>query len=104
MSERDSVLKGIEKLQEEIKEKNKKLASHEERNKHYDDEKRKWSCKIEMLKRELEQSMHERDEAMRETHDLREKLGGGKTSSDHELGKSLSKNRFGDTEKNKKDR
>ena len=38
MSERDSVLKGIEKLQEEIKEKNKKLASHEGRNKHYDDE------------------------------------------------------------------
>ena len=71
MSERDSVHKGIEKLQEEIKEKNKKLASHEERNKHYDDEKRKWSCKIEMLKRELEQSMHERDKAMRETHDLR---------------------------------
>ena len=35
---------------------------------------------------------------------FREKLGGGKTSSDHELGKSLSKNRFGDTEKNKKDR
>ena len=96
MSERDSVHKEIEKLQEEIKEKNKKLASHEE--------KRKWSCKIEMLKRELEQSMHERDKAMRETHDLREKLGGGKTSSDHELGKSLSKNRFGDTEKNKKDR
>ena len=71
MSERDSVHKEIEKLQEEIKEKNKKLASHEERNKHYDDEKRKWSCKIEMLKRELEQSMHERDKAMRETHDLR---------------------------------
>merc|ERR1711941_154562 len=39
--------------------------------------------------------MHERDKAMRETHDLREKLGGGK---------SLSKNRFGDAEKNKKDR
>ena len=34
-------------------------------------QKRKWSCKIEMLKRELEQSMHERDKAMRETHDLR---------------------------------
>ena len=38
MSERDSVHKEIEKLQEEIKEKNKKLASHEGRNKHYDDE------------------------------------------------------------------
>ena len=37
MSERDSVHKEIEKLQEEIKEKNKKLASHEGLNKHYDD-------------------------------------------------------------------
>ena len=34
-------------------------------------QKRKWSCKIEMLKRELEQSMHERDKAMREAHELR---------------------------------
>ena len=99
MSERDSVHKEIEKLQEEIKEKNKKLQSQEGRTKHHDDEvsttvlptflklkiaifflqmpyylifqKRKWSCKIEMLKRELEQSMHERDKAMREAHELR---------------------------------
>ena len=38
MSERDSVHKEIEKLQEEIKEKNKKLQSQEGRTKHHDDE------------------------------------------------------------------
>ena len=38
MSERDSVHKEIEKLQEEIKEKNKKLASQDGRNKHHDEE------------------------------------------------------------------
>jgi hypothetical protein len=38
MSERDSVHKEIEKLQEEIKEKNKKMAVHESRNKHHDDD------------------------------------------------------------------
>jgi hypothetical protein len=60
MSERDSVHKEIEKLQEEIKEKNKKMAVHESRNKHHDDDRRKLVCQIEMLKREIEQSLHER--------------------------------------------
>lgn len=107
MSERDSVHKEIEKLQEEIKEKNKKLATQEGRHKHHDEEKRKLSCKIEMLKRELEQSMHERDKAMRESHDLREKIHGhhgGKISSDHEYNKNVNKHRFGDSDKSKKDR
>ena len=38
MSERDSVHKEIEKLQEEIKEKNKKLLAHDGRNKHQEEE------------------------------------------------------------------
>ena len=68
-------------------------------------QKRKLSCKIEMLKRELEQSMHERDKAMRESHDLREKIGGGKASSDHDgHSKNVNKHRFGDTDRSKKDR
>ena len=71
MSERDSVHKDIEKMQEELKEKNKKLSNQENRSKHYEDDKRKLSCKIEMLKRELEQSLHERDKAMKETHEIR---------------------------------
>merc|ERR1712129_261782 len=69
------------------------------------DEKRKLSCKIEMLRRELEQSMHERDKAMRESHDLREKIGGGKASSEHDgYNKNVNKHRFGDTDRSKKDR
>ena len=38
MSERDSVHKEIEKFQEEIKEKNKKLAAQDGRHKHHEDE------------------------------------------------------------------
>ena len=38
MSERDSVHKEIEKFQEEIKEKNKKLAAHDGRHKHHEEE------------------------------------------------------------------
>jgi len=103
MSERDSVHKDIEKMQEELKEKNKKLSNQENRSKHYEDDKRKLSCKIEMLKRELEQSLHERDKAMKETHEIRERVG-GKTSADHEHSKNVNKHRFGDIDRNKKDR
>ncbi len=38
MGERDSVHKEIEKLQEEIKEKNKKLAAQDGRHKHHEEE------------------------------------------------------------------
>ena len=38
MSERDTVHKEIEKLQEEIKEKNKKLATQDGRHKHHEEE------------------------------------------------------------------
>ena len=33
------------------------------------------SCQVEMLKREVEQSLQERDKAMRESHDLRYDIG-----------------------------
>ena len=36
-----------------------------------EEERRKISCQVEMLKREVEQSLQERDKAMRESHDLR---------------------------------
>lgn len=35
---------------------------------------------------------------------FREKIGGGKTSSDHDHYKSVNKHRFGDVDKSKKDR
>ncbi len=34
-------------------------------------QRRKLVCQIEMLKREIEQSLHDRDKAMRESHELR---------------------------------
>merc|ERR1712029_238147 len=42
---------------------------------------------------------------MRESHDLREKIGGGKASSDHDgHNKQTNKHRYGDTDRSKKDR
>ena len=35
---------------------------------------------------------------------FRDKIGGGKTSADHEHSKNVNKHRFGDSDKNKKDR
>ena len=66
-------------------------------------------CQIEMLKREIEQSLQERDKAMRENHDLREKYGGpGKSQSDldHGMAKHASSRNRGvfDLDKHRKDR
>ena len=64
MSERDTFHKEMEKLQDEVSIARKTKKQEEE-------ERRKLSCQVEMLKREVEQSLQERDKAMRESHDLR---------------------------------
>ena len=64
MSERDTFHKEMEKLQDEVSMARKTKKQEEE-------ERRKLSCQVEMLKREVEQSLQERDKAMRESHDLR---------------------------------
>jgi chromosome segregation ATPase len=86
MSERDSVHKEIEKLQEEVTVTKKKLNTADNKNLGFDEERRKLLLQTEMLKREIEQSLYDRDKAIKESHDLREKLGCGKMSSfDHHL-------------------
>ena len=49
----------------------KKVAETRKAKKQEDEERRKLSCQVEMLKREVEQSLQERDKAMRETYELR---------------------------------
>lgn len=93
MSERDSVHKEIEKLQEEVGETKKKVAGAENKTRSHEDEvrtyksgpgvsffkssfmsplqRRKLLCQVEMLKREIEQSLSERDKALKENQELR---------------------------------
>ena len=75
MSERDSVHKEIEKLQEEVSTTNNKMKEAEHSSKKNDEEKRKYLCQIELLKREIDAALLDRDKAIKEAHELREKQG-----------------------------
>ena len=81
MSERDSVHKEIEKLQDEVSSTNTKMKEVESSSKKQDEEKRKYLCQIELLKREIEAALIDRDKAIKEAHELREKVGEREKSS-----------------------
>ena len=81
MSERDSVHKEIEKLQDEVSATNTKMKEIENSSKKQDEEKRKYLCQIELLKREIEAALIDRDKAIKEAHELREKVGEREKSS-----------------------
>ena len=81
MSERDSVHKEIEKLQDEVSATNTKMKEVENSSKKQDEEKRKYLCQIELLKREIEAALIDRDKAIKEAHELREKVGEREKSS-----------------------
>ena len=85
MSERDAVHKEIEKLQEEVRETKKRMTRAELKTREWEEERRKLLLQIETLKREIEQALYDRDQAIREAQELRDKLGcGGKAPSrDH---------------------
>ena len=75
MSESDSVHKEIEKLQDEVSTTNSKMMEAENSSKKNDEEKRSYICQIELLKREIEAALLDRDKAIKEAHELREKVG-----------------------------
>ena len=81
MSERDSVHKEIEKLQDEVSTTNTKMKEVESSSKKNDEEKRTYLCQIELLKREIEAALLDRDKAIKEAHELREKVGEREKSS-----------------------
>ena len=81
MSERDSVHKEIEKLQDEVSTTNNKMKEAESSSKKNDEEKRSYICQIELLKREIEAALLDRDKAIKEAHQLRETVGEREKSS-----------------------
>ena len=83
MSERDAVHKEIEKLQEEVKDTKRRMAGAEHKTREWEEDRRKMLLQVETLKREIEQALYDRDQAIREAQELRDKLGCGKSLKDH---------------------
>uniref|UniRef100_A0A8D8WDJ1 Disks large homolog 5 n=1 Tax=Cacopsylla melanoneura TaxID=428564 RepID=A0A8D8WDJ1_9HEMI len=75
MSERDSVHKEMEKLSEDLTQAVRKIKTLEIENKDHQEEKKTLSYQIETLKREISSALHDRDKALKECNDLRERFG-----------------------------
>ncbi|PSN54915.1 hypothetical protein C0J52_01656 [Blattella germanica] len=75
MSERDTVHKEMEKLSDDLTQAFKKNKTLEVENKDFVEEKKALSYQIETLKREIASALHDRDKALKECNDLREKFG-----------------------------
>ncbi|KAK4296064.1 hypothetical protein Pmani_031414 [Petrolisthes manimaculis] len=75
MSERDTVHKEMDKLQEELSQASKKIKNIEQTTNDSTKERESLLLQIEMLKREIGASLHDRDKAIKECNDLRERFG-----------------------------
>ncbi|XP_065226709.1 disks large homolog 5 isoform X2 [Planococcus citri] len=75
MSERDTVHKEMEKLTEDKAQAIKKIKLLENESKQYLEEKKTLSYHIETLKREIASALHDRDKALKECNNFREKFG-----------------------------
>ncbi|XP_068228466.1 disks large homolog 5 isoform X3 [Palaemon carinicauda] len=75
MSERDTVHKEMDKLQEELTQASKKIKTIEQTTNDSSKERESLLLQIEMLKREIAASLHDRDKAIKECNDLRERFG-----------------------------
>ncbi len=79
MSERDSVLKEIDQLQEKVDEMTKKFEASEKEKKVAKDD-------VETLRREIASALHDRDHALKQINDLKERHG----DLDHQTGEQNS--------------
>nr|CAD7404625.1 unnamed protein product [Timema cristinae] len=75
MSERDTVHKEMEKLSDDLTQAFKKNKTLESENKSRQEEKKTLEYQIETLQREIASALHDRDKALKESNDLREKFG-----------------------------
>ncbi|CAG9767331.1 unnamed protein product [Ceutorhynchus assimilis] len=75
MSERDTVHKEMEKLSDDLSQAMKKLKILDADNKEHQEAKRGMSYQLESFKREIASALHERDKALKECNDLRQKFG-----------------------------
>lgn len=75
MSERDTVHKEMEKLSDDLAQSLKKIHMLDVANKELQEEKRNLTYQLESLRREISSALHERDKAIKDGNDLREKFG-----------------------------
>ncbi|VEN54343.1 unnamed protein product, partial [Callosobruchus maculatus] len=75
MSERDTVHKEMEKLSDDLTQAMKKIKLLDSNNQELQEEKRGLNYQLESLRREIASALHERDKALKECNDLREKFG-----------------------------
>ncbi|XP_057658285.1 disks large homolog 5 [Diorhabda carinulata] len=75
MSERDTVHKEMEKLSDDLAQSLKKIHLLDVANKELQEEKRNLTYQLESLRREISSALHERDKAIKDGNDLREKFG-----------------------------
>lgn len=75
MSERDTVHKEMEKLNDDLTQEYKKSKILESENKDLVEEKKTLNYQMETLRREIASALHDRDKALKECNDLREKFG-----------------------------
>ncbi|KAJ8967605.1 hypothetical protein NQ314_002723 [Rhamnusium bicolor] len=75
MSERDTVHKEMEKLSDDLSQAMKKLKLLDANNQELQEDKRGLTYQLESLRREIASALHERDKALKECNDLREKFG-----------------------------
>lgn len=67
--------KEMEKLTDDLTQAYKKIKLLESHNKELLEEKKSLNCQMESLRREIASALHERDKALKECNDLREKFG-----------------------------
>ncbi|XP_019881509.1 disks large homolog 5 isoform X3 [Aethina tumida] len=85
MSERDTVHKEMEKLSDDLAQAVKKIKMLDSENKDLQDEKRGLNFQLESLRREISSALQERDKAIKECNDLRQKFGELGASSEGHL-------------------
>ncbi|XP_012283152.1 disks large homolog 5 isoform X2 [Orussus abietinus] len=81
MGERDTVHKEMEKLGDDLSQAYSKITHLENQNKQLTEEKKALSYQIETLRREISSALHDRDEALKECNELRQKFGDYSESS-----------------------
>lgn len=103
MSERDTVHKEMEKLSDENGQTKLKIKLLEADNKELMEDKQSLAYQMECLRREITSALHDRDKAIKECNDLREKFGGEYASKEDSqyLIKSNSLNLLESADRNK---
>uniref|UniRef100_A0A0A9XJ47 PDZ domain-containing protein n=1 Tax=Lygus hesperus TaxID=30085 RepID=A0A0A9XJ47_LYGHE len=103
MSERDTVHKEMEKLTEDLAQAKKKNKAIEAEAKQMAEEKKALTYQVETLKREIASALHDRDKALKEVNDLRQRGGEFKDRNQFEGAKTRYDSSYRERDPGRKD-